>query len=627
MKAIILARVSTEEQISEGHSIPAQLDKARQYCLHKKLDIKSEHQFDESSLKDVRSKFEIVVSEIKKSKTKIVLIVETIDRLQRSFKESVLLDQFRKEDKLEIHFLRENLIIHKDSNSSEIQRWDLGVFLAKSYVLQISDNVKRSFAEKLKNGEFPGLAPFGYVNLRDENDKSIIEPHKLDSKIVQKIFEYYASGAYSMKQVRDKIRSEFHKKLLTSRVEAILQNGFYFGQMTVKGRIYPHKHPTLISKQLFDEAQTIRLGRSKKPFKFKGVPFPYRGLIRCATCKCAITPIKKRKKSGLEYVYYKCSEYHGKHGAEYVREERLTEQFTKYFDKIHIPEKIVKEALATLKTSHKAKKDYYHDINDGLKEADDKLERRLEKMYEDKLDGLISEEEYKKRSTKYRIEQKAIRQKLSRLHESDEHYYVKSNYLLNIANKAPQIFQSSKVEVKRQLINLVLWNPTLNGTTLSATYRKPFDLLAKGPSNHIWGLLLDKSRICQPQRVQLVIAFHRRRCGKLEASLDLPFPERPKKEPPVNAIQQALAVKAFMVANPDHTCLSAAGPLNMHRKRIAKLLKILDTLPADFIKQFKDCRDPRILHRLSVNHLYQIASGRSPNRIIKELNSSTSCQS
>ena len=141
MKAIILARVSTEDQMTEGHSIPAQLEKAREYVRRKGFEIKSEYQFDESSIKDQRTKFELVIEEIKQVNEKVALIVETVDRLQRSFKESVLLDGFRKQGKLEIHFIRENLIIHKDSNSSEIQRWDLAVFLAKSYVLQISDNV------------------------------------------------------------------------------------------------------------------------------------------------------------------------------------------------------------------------------------------------------------------------------------------------------------------------------------------------------------------------------------------------------------------------------------------------------------------------------------------------------
>jgi hypothetical protein len=119
----------------------------------------------------------------------------------------------------------------------------------------------------------------------------------------------------------------------------------------------------------------------------------------------------------------------------------------------------------------------------------------------------------------------------------------------------------------------------------------------------------------------MVMAFHRRRYGCLQASIDLPWPSRPKKKPPVNSIEQAMMVKDFMDANPEHTCLSAAEPLNMHRKRIAKLLKILDTLPPDLIDQIKDCRDPRILHRLSVHRLSQISSLDCPNRITQAVKS------
>ncbi|MDD4529858.1 MAG: recombinase family protein, partial [Bacteroidales bacterium] len=152
MKAIILARVSTEEQMTEGQSIPAQIDRAREYAKRKDFDVVKEYQFDESSTKDRRVKFEQVIEDIRKSKEITALIVETVDRLQRSFKESVELDALRKEGKLELHFIRENLIVHKDSNSSEIQRWDLATFVAKSFVLQISDNVKRTFSNKVKLG-------------------------------------------------------------------------------------------------------------------------------------------------------------------------------------------------------------------------------------------------------------------------------------------------------------------------------------------------------------------------------------------------------------------------------------------------------------------------------------------
>ncbi len=119
----------------------------------------------------------------------------------------------------------------------------------------------------------------------------------------------------------------------------------------------------------------------------------------------------------------------------------------------------------------------------------------------------------------------------------------------------------------------------------------------------VWGPERDASRITQIHTVQLLIAFHRRRTTRLEVSIDDPFPEKPRPKPPVNVIQQALMVRAFMHANPDENYLSAAPKLNIHRKRIAKLLRLIENLPDDFIEQTKECRDEKMLHKMSVERL------------------------
>jgi hypothetical protein len=138
-----------------------------------------------------------------------------------------------------------------------------------------------------------------------------------------------------------------------------------------------------------------------------------------------------------------------------------------------------------------------------------------------------------------------------------------------------------------------------------------------------WGLKQDASRVSQPQTIQLLITSYNRKKVRLEVSLDLPFPENPKKrrKPPVNVIQQALNIKAYMAMYPEETYLSAAAKPNLHRKRISKLMKIIDVLPPTFIEQFKDCDDPKVLHRLSVQQLSKITSSSCPNRISQILNS------
>jgi len=103
--------------------------------------------------------------------------------------------------------------------------------------------------------------------------------------------------------------------------------------------------------------------------------------------------------------------------------------------------------------------------------------------------GKITEDFYSKKLVEYRTEQTNIQIKQKQLQGVDEDYYTTGFYLLKLANKDPAIFKSSEPEVKRQLINLVGQNPTINDETLCATYRNPFSMFAKGASSHNWLLL------------------------------------------------------------------------------------------------------------------------------------------
>lgn len=173
MKAVILARVSSREQ-ENGMSIDAQLDNLNKYIQRNGLTLLKTFQITESSTKGDRKKFVEMLNFVKAQREKIAIVADCIDRVQRSFKESVELDELRKADKVELHFIRENLRLHRDSKSNEIAMWDLGVFAAKTYVGNLRDNVKRSIDYNTKQGIWQSQAPLGYLNRRDDNNKPII---------------------------------------------------------------------------------------------------------------------------------------------------------------------------------------------------------------------------------------------------------------------------------------------------------------------------------------------------------------------------------------------------------------------------------------------------------------------
>jgi len=134
-----------------------------------------------------------------------------------------------------------------------------------------------------------------------------------------------------------------------------------------------------------------------------------------------------------------------------------------------------------------------------------------------------------------------------------------------------------------------------------------------------WGLGLDTRRTSQPQEIQLHVTYYRRKGARLEVKIDLPFPQPPPKKQPANPIQQAIRVKDYLSRNLEQNFLSSSNKLNIHRKRISKLIHIIDRLPPDFIEKFKDCADPKILHYLTVKRLLKITSNADLNEISKLL--------
>lgn len=104
MKAIILSRVSTLEQ-HDGHSIEAQKSRLREYCERKSLEVIKEFEITESSTKGSRKDFYNMLEFAKKQKGTVAIVADAVDRMQRSFKESTILDELVRQEKIKFIFI------------------------------------------------------------------------------------------------------------------------------------------------------------------------------------------------------------------------------------------------------------------------------------------------------------------------------------------------------------------------------------------------------------------------------------------------------------------------------------------------------------------------------------------
>jgi DNA invertase Pin-like site-specific DNA recombinase len=402
-QAVIFARVSSEEQEKQGSSIDAQLEALKRYCQESDLKVIKIFKPTESSTRGKRKEFHEMLDFIKGQKRKTAIIVHCIDRLQRSYKEYVELDRLREDDQIEMRFYKEGLILNKDSSSSDIMRWDMGILSAKMYIGAMKDNVKRSLKYNWSQGKWQGFAPVGYMNIKDENKKSkiILDPDRKD--LVKRIFEEYATGLHTLSSL-----ASLAKDIgLTSRqqkggntvsrafLHQLLQNPFYYGIMRVKGQLMPHIYEPIIDRALFDIVQDVLKGKSRPPFKlgYKEIPYIFRGLIKCGTYGCTITPETHTKESRLKFTYLRCSHLKGPCNQQLVNENVILNQLnTEIFDNIHVPESMlaelkanVREYLLKERTSNKITK---KNINTRLTE----LKTREESLFDFYLDGKCSKE-------------------------------------------------------------------------------------------------------------------------------------------------------------------------------------------------------------------------------------------
>lgn len=483
MKAIIIARVSTEEQKEAGLSLPAQVTRLENYCHNKNFTIIKSFSFDESAYKDERGEFDRIFEFILQQTEKVAICCDKVDRLSRNMfdkRVSLLYDKALM-DELELHFVSDGQIINSRISAAEKFHFGISLGLAKYYSDAISDNVKRALEQKLRQGQWPSKAPYGYLNIWHPDGKSDIVVDEYASRIVQKTFELYGTAAFSMELLRKKINTEYNLNWSKGYLDYMLKQDFYCGIMTWNGVQYPHNYPPLISSNLFKQVQDVKASFNKKQVKYAGKPYIYRGLIRCAECGMAITPEKHK---GL--IYYHCTQYNGKHGAQWLREEEITRQLEVVFKNLQIPKDILEQLTETLNTVHKDKVEFHaHHFNKLTKEHA-QITVMLDNLYLDKLKGSITESAYDKFYTSLKEKLTDITVQLSQLQEADDDYYITVKLLLNLSSRAFDLFKSSEVEEKRQLIKLVLSNLRLDGENLLYEAIKPFDLILNCSDRQAW---------------------------------------------------------------------------------------------------------------------------------------------
>ena len=459
----------------EGLSLLAQSNRLQEYADRKGLEVIRIFEIVESSTRGERKQFMEMINFCKKQKETIAIVADTVDRVQRSFKESVLLDELMRQNKIELHFYREGMVLNSNSTSVDIMRWDFSVMGAKAYVLQLSENVRRSNEQKNKNGEIVGKAPLGYENYLNERGKHFIRPKEPDASIIRKCYEMYSLGHASVAEIMHYanimgLRTRNGALIPINTMHFILDNPFYYGEMRTKRGLMPHVYKPLVSKELWDMCQKQKAIRGGQYLRCSDKNFLYRGLVVCGiTGKQCLCELKKGT-----YSYVNC--WRKDNTRLYIREEEFTKHISSILNRIKLPDCIVIELQKELKTSKAAERKFCAEEITRLKAEQTKLKQKIDALFDMRLDGELDRETFDLKRNEIQVKMNRVKNKILAHEKADSSFDETILGLLDIATQAGYVFEKShNVDLKRLLLKFVFENITLTEGEISYKLRFPFN--------------------------------------------------------------------------------------------------------------------------------------------------------
>ncbi len=434
----LYVRKSTDVEDKQVRSIEDQLAVLRTLASTEKLHIIEEFVEKQSAKVPGRPVFDEMLRRIEKGEASGIVCWK-LDRLARNPVDGGQISWF----------LQRGIIQHIQTYEKSYRPADNVIMMsvefgmANQYILDLSANTKRGLMEKVKRGEYPSLAPIGYIN--DPRSKTVILDQKKAS-IIRGAFELYAEGNSRLGDVSvffakqnffSKIGNTYHR----DRITRILSNPFYCGFFRYAGEIHEGNHEPIVSKQLFDKVQDILKKKGRPHHKQKNDPRPFCGLFRCGECGMMVTAEVQRK-----HAYYRCTKKSSIRCSQpYIREEVLDKQLSDILKNFAMPSAWAENL------SHRADKDSEETTRSvaafvqELRSQISDINRKLERLLETYLEQDIERDVYREEKAKLLSSKKSLTEQIARLEQKQnawlEHFrdWLKDAQNLNEISLTPTL--------------------------------------------------------------------------------------------------------------------------------------------------------------------------------------------
>ncbi len=478
-RAVNIARVSSKRQEDEGYSLPAQKRFLTNYALDRNFKVLQTFEIAESASKTLQRKiFQEAMKFIEDNDVKN-LIVEKVDRHVRNLHDAVEThDWLMADSERKVHFVKDGLIMHQNSRSQEWLNWGIRVVMAKNYIDNLREEAMKGWNEKLAQGWLPSSPPPGYITVTHDG-KRIHVPDPSTSKVIAAMFQLFLNPSQSVATTAHEmylrgIRTRKGRPYAKSKVHKMLTNPFYIGINRFSGKDYPGKQETFISKELFDRVQQKLHGR--RPATLKKHNPVFKSLITCEVCGGTITwQLQKGRYYGAcQRLKPECK------GNKTLREDRVEAEILAMLHSLVSPSRaIVDWVIEELRRRKSTTSETREQSLRSLTVQIDRLTRMSNELYDDKLAGDITRELYDTKRAQLTAQQAELEAKRNTILERGSNDLEQRLALLNLSQKAAELYQTRSVEQKRVIITKLFSRITSYNGSVSVKYSKFAEVIAE----------------------------------------------------------------------------------------------------------------------------------------------------
>jgi DNA invertase Pin-like site-specific DNA recombinase len=442
-----------EDREKESESVTNQRSLLAGFAQQHRLDVVDTYIDDGySGTSFDRPEFKRMIADIETGKINMVL-TKDMSRLGRDYIQTgYYMEQFFPRQGVRYISLLDGVDTGTDSTANDITPFR--AIMNDMYAKDISKKITSVKRDKQRRGQFIGWKPaYGYR--QSPESKNVIVPDEEAAQVVRRMFNLALSGM-SCRQIAALLNEEgvpppavyaglnpaktgpYSGQWATERVNATLKNEVYIGNM-VQGRmrkvsykvdecrrmppeqwvIVEDTHEPLVSREVFDKVQTLI--ESRRRTRSRIYDFLLKGLIFCHECGYPLGVIN-RKSGGRELLYFVCRTYQRftKESActcHCVRVETVTAAIMekiarvcrRYLDPV-TSERLAQEEIAASSSQAERERELSQ-----LQGKSAKLTAQLDRIYDDKLAGMLDDSDFQRIYAKIKQERGQLEGRIQQL--------------------------------------------------------------------------------------------------------------------------------------------------------------------------------------------------------------------